>query len=141
MAQGSASNAWDLIPPANRTPQAWDQAARFSYANLMGTLHQPSGTAIIAEEGGRPAAFILLAIGPDSYTGQIYGYLADMYVDPQFRRQGLSLRLHEEAERYFTQHGVKQGKLWIGAANEGALESARKAGFQAEAYVLCKTYS
>ena len=140
MAQGSASNAWDLVPPDDRTPQAWEQAARFSFGNLMNVLHQPFGTAIVAEEDGRPVAFVLVAIGPDSYTGQLYGYLADIYVDPAFRRQGLSLRLHQEAERYFTQRGVRRAKLWIGAANQTALDSARMAGFEAEGYVLSKTY-
>lgn len=141
MMQGAASNAWDLVPGPERTPDAWMRAAGFSYGNLMTMLRQPGGTALVLEDAGRPVAFILLSIGPDSYTGQVYGYLGDIFVAPEHRRRGLSLLLHQEAERYFRQQGVRQGKLWIGAENQAALESAKKAGFEPEGYVLRKRYT
>lgn len=141
MVTGSASNSWDLVPEADRTPEARQRSWMAAHMNLMGVLGQRFNTALVAEEEGRPAAFILLAIGPDTYTGQIFGYLADIYVAPAFRRRGLSIVMHREAERFFRERGIHIGKLWIGAANQAALESAKKAGFGVEAYVLSKQYT
>ncbi|MHB9144644.1 MAG: GNAT family N-acetyltransferase [Symbiobacteriia bacterium] len=140
MLQGSAGNAWDLIPAADQTQEAWVGAWEGARGNLFSVLSQPGCTALVAEDAGRPVAFILLAAGPDAYTGQAFGYLADIFVLPEYRRLGLSRTFQQEAERYFRSLGIHRGKLWVGAHNKAGLGSARRGGFEVEAYILSKEY-
>lgn len=140
MVQGSASNSWDLILPGERTPEAWQAAWEGAKGNLFSVLAQPGGTAVVAEDAGRPVGYILLAAGPDSYTGQLFGYLADIFVVAEYRRQGLGRMFQQEAERYFRSLGIRRGKLWVSAHNEKGLGSARSGGFEVEAYVMSKDY-
>jgi GNAT superfamily N-acetyltransferase len=45
------------------------------------------------------------------------GFIADVYVDPEFRRQGIARRLVETINKWFTEQGVRHVEWQVAVAN------------------------
>jgi ribosomal protein S18 acetylase RimI-like enzyme len=73
--------------------QALEAAARFS-ADGFGT--RPAFTAVIAEHAGVPAGYALFWPTYDTESATRGGWLSDLYMLPQARRQGIARRLMVE---------------------------------------------
>ena len=58
-----------------------------------------------------------------------HGYITDIYVDPEFRRQGVGRKLVKAAEEWFTSQGLDHVRLQVSAANEAGLAFWRSVGF------------
>ncbi len=58
-----------------------------------------------------------------------FGKIADIYVVPESRRQGIGKKLMEAAEEWFKQRGVSEIILEVSCKNEAAIEFYKKLGF------------
>lgn len=115
--QMAGVTAWNITPEddkARTTPQAVAESAQ---ANLMGVVQSPFGTAVVAEESGRPVGYLLIGIQHNDKTGEPHGYMADIYVDPAYRRAGVSKGLHQLGEEYLRRLGIRHATNWTHAHN------------------------
>lgn len=64
----------------------------------------------IAEEGRQFAGYIHFGTypEPDYITGELYGYIYDIYVMPRFRRKGVATSMITEALGWFRKKGFKE---------------------------------
>lgn len=122
--------AWDITPADDRAHTTFQAVAANAQRNLAAVLRSPSGTAIVAEEGGRPVGFLLVGLQPNDITGQPTGYMADIYVEPEYRRQGIAEQMHDVTEEYLRSIGVRRASNWTHAHNAKGLSSSRRHGFQ-----------
>lgn len=130
--------AWQITPEDDRqatTPQAVALGARM---NLIGVLRSPGGTAIVAEEDGRPVGFLLVALQPNDKTGQPQGYMADIYVEPAYQGRGLARQMHFAAEAYLRQIGIRTITNWVHAHNRQGQAASARHGFETWGVMMAK---
>jgi len=103
---------------------------------LLGEVARLDGFTLIAEVDGKAAGFLLGYI--DSLgDGDIHlreefrrsGHISDVFVDPAYRRRGLTRAMLDEAERRFKSKGLAWMDLSFVDANDGAEKTYRAAGF------------
>jgi ribosomal protein S18 acetylase RimI-like enzyme len=83
----------------------------------------------VAELEGRVVGFLWLAIMP-TMTDPRGGYIKNIYVVPELRRQGLGTRLLEKADEWFQQMGAKTAQLSASVANPEAIRLYEKMGYE-----------
>lgn len=136
--QGVAAHTWDILAPEERSGTSPDIVAEGAQANLMAVLQSPGGTAVVADDGGRIVGYLLIGVGPDGVTGEMFGYLADIYLDPAYRGRGIARRMHEIGEGYLVQLGVRKAKLWTHAHNPQGQASAQRNGYKPYGIAMLK---
>ena len=62
--------------------------------------------------------------------GQWYGIIDDVWVEPRYRRQGLSRRMLVELVRFARDHGVESLQLEYSASNREAAVAWKRLGFR-----------
>lgn len=67
------------------------------------------------------------------------GYLADMYVLPDYRRQGIGSRLFDSAHKWFRENGVGKVELNVLAQNSVGRNFWKSKGFEDRRLVLLKS--
>lgn len=134
-------NAWQILPPDDRAVASIAAVAEAAEGNLMRVLGSPGSTAVVAVEDGRPVGYLLIGVHPDDKTGEPVGYMADIYVEPQYRKGGLGARFHDAGEAYLRQIGVRRASLWTHAHNQLGQRSAIKQGYRMRGVMLSRTIS
>jgi GNAT superfamily N-acetyltransferase len=130
--------AWEITPEDDKAHTTLEQVAENAQQNLMAVLQAPYGTAIVADEGGLPVGFLLIGLQANEKTGQPHGYMADIYVEPAFRRHGLAQELHAAAEEYLRSIGIRKASNWTHAHNPRGQSSSLRHGFQLWGLMLSK---
>jgi GNAT superfamily N-acetyltransferase len=134
----AAVNAWQILPPDDQALASIAAVAASAEANLHGVLGTPGGTALVAVADGRPVGYLLIAVRTDEKTGEPHGYMADIYIEPQFRKHGLAVRLHDEGEWYLAQLGIRKATLWTHAHNPLGQKSAERRGYRLSGVMMAK---
>lgn len=134
-------NAWQILPPDDRAIASIGNVAMAAESNLMSVLQSPGGTALVAVADGKPVGYLLIAIRTDDRTGEQTGYLADIYIEPEYRKLGLGGRFHELGEGYLTKLGIRKATLWTHAHNPLGQRSARKRGYELWGMMMSKPLS
>lgn len=99
---------------------------------------------ILAVSEGKPAGMCVLlwkAVPDDPnypLLPRVNGHIDDLYVAPEFRRQGIATLLCREAERLAYEKGVQTLSLMVWSFNEKAMALYRKEGFEPVMYNLEK---
>jgi ribosomal protein S18 acetylase RimI-like enzyme len=109
-------------------PDVVDRYARW----LPQRASDPTSVFLFAHQGGQPAGF-LIATTEESipiYRTPRFGFIHDVWVQPEFRRSGTALALVQEACRRFAAMGLEV-RLETAHANETARRAFSKAGFRA----------
>lgn len=135
----AAEASWQYTPPAERersTPEFIGQAAHY---NLLGCLSSPGGTAVVVEENGRPFGYMVVTLSPNERTGEMQGYLADIYVEPAYRRSGIAKELVRWGEAYLQHLGIRSETNWVHAGNEKSMKAAETLGLKPWAVMMAKT--
>lgn len=130
---------WHVTPADDKaatTPQAIAQNALSNLERVLGT---PGGTAVVAEEGGRPVGFLLIGIQPHERTGEPQGYMADIFVEPEHRGKGIPRALGTMGETYMRQLGLRRSLYWIHAGNRQGQRAAFNDGAKVRGLVVSKT--
>jgi GNAT superfamily N-acetyltransferase len=134
----AAVNAWQILPPDDRALASIGHVAMAAETNLFEVLRSPGGTALVAEADGRPVGYLLIGINVDPKTGQRSGYMADIYIDPAYRSQGIASRFHQMSEQYLTDMGIRKATLWTHAHNPLGQKSAERQGYRLWGMVMAK---
>ena len=81
--------------------------------------------ALVAENGGTPAGFVLARL-----RGQRQGWISDLYVAPEFRRAGAAGMLVKDATSALRERGAKVVELEVKATNDDARAVYERWGFR-----------
>jgi ribosomal protein S18 acetylase RimI-like enzyme len=126
----SAITAWEIMNPSDKAVARPEVVFANAQRSLVQCLSSPGGTAVVADEGGLPVGYMLIVLRPDEKTGEMQGYLADIYIKPQYRRQGLAKELHRVGEDYLRQLGIRKATNWVHATNPLGKKSSQEKGFR-----------
>src|SRR2546428_2358173 len=135
----AGETAWQITPPGDRARSHPDLIRQAAHQNLAGCLSSPGGTAVVAEENGRPVGYLVVTLQPDDRTGDAHGYLADIHVEPEFRRSRLAKELHQVGEEYLQQLGIRTVTNWVHAGNEKGQKAGEYFGLRPWAVMMAKT--
>lgn len=134
----AAANAWKTLPPDDQALASVTDVAGSAESNLEAVLSSPGGTALVAEDGGRLVGYLLIGIRPGDRTGEPTGYLADIYIDPAYRGQGIAGRFHEVAESYLARVGIRKATVWTHSHNGLGQKSAQRQGYRSYGAMMSK---
>ena len=81
--------------------------------------------ALLAENGGTPAGFVLARL-----RGERHGWISDLYVAPEFRRAGAAGMLVRDATAALRERGANVVELEVTATNEDARAVYERWGFR-----------
>lgn len=126
----AAVTDWEIMNPTDRAVARPEVVQANAHRNLLATLASPGGTAFVADDGGRPVGFLLIGIRPDDRTGEWQGYMADIYLLPEYRGKGIAKRLHEAGEWYLRQLGIRRITNWVHATNPLGQKASQARGFR-----------
>lgn len=92
------------------------------YARSLAERVEDSHTGIfVAETNGKLVGFVLGVVAdmiPEMFEQKTGGFLADIFVDEQYRKQGVGRRLVEALTGWFRNRGVQQMEWYVAAQNE-----------------------
>jgi GNAT superfamily N-acetyltransferase len=107
-----------------RLPTAAPGAAENYAARLLERRDDPDTRAFVAEVGGQVVGYILGAVIdllPDLFEYVDSGFIADVFVDPAYRRRGIARRLVETINAWFADRGVYRVEWQVATANPDAI--------------------
>jgi GNAT superfamily N-acetyltransferase len=93
----------------------------------------PYTQTFVAEVGGQVVAYILGAIielQPDLFEYVDSGFIADVFVDPAYRRRGIARQLVETLTAWFAERGVFLVEWQVAALNSDAIRFWESVGGQ-----------
>jgi ribosomal protein S18 acetylase RimI-like enzyme len=106
------------LPPA--APQGVRRYAR----QLLDRLDDPLTRVLVADAGGEVVGYVLgvvVDLAPQMFQQEASGFLADIYVDQAYRRQGVGRALVEALVAWFAQRGLRYYEWHVAARNEESL--------------------
>lgn len=98
---------------------------------LSGKLLDPDTIILLALKDGRAVGYLMgfLIFPPPVFTPRKIGFINEVAVAEEFRRQGIGTRLVEEALAWFRERGATSLELSVYAKNQVAKEFWHKLGF------------
>jgi ribosomal protein S18 acetylase RimI-like enzyme len=105
-------------------------AARYT-KRLIQRLDDPFTRILVAEEDGRVVGFALgtiLDLLPDIFDIEPGGYLADIFVDPAWRKRGVGRALVEAMLQWFHEQQVRYIELSVAVRNAEAIAFWKSVG-------------
>jgi ribosomal protein S18 acetylase RimI-like enzyme len=137
--------SWDELEPLYRAlhqhheplrnftlPDGWPEAQRAMLTSEAETVLLVART----DDGVVAVLDGLIRVHP--ITGTRSGCINSAYVDPQWRRRGLTARMTERFQRWAVEHGATELSLGLDAANEVGIEAWRSLGFEAVSYRMAR---
>lgn len=128
--QMSAITAWEIMNPSDKAVARPEAVNANAQRNLITVLSSPGGTAVVADDGGWPVGFLLIGLRPDDKTGEIQGYMADIYIHPQYRGMGLAQEFHRIGEEHLRRIGIRRATNWVHATNPLGKKASNDKGFR-----------
>ncbi|MCK6577157.1 MAG: GNAT family N-acetyltransferase [Anaerolineae bacterium] len=107
-----------------RLPPAAGAGARRYAASLEERLDDPSTRILVAEIDGQSAGYVLAMIVDtmdDMFVHETSGFVADIYVKPEFRRDGVGRAMVGTLHQWFVESGVDFYEWHVAALNAGAV--------------------
>ena len=108
-------------------------AAGFAYQSYL-TLHlrSPKSIVVLAREGGRTAGFCCAYVCQNlpMFLPAEFGYVSDLFVLPDFRRQGAGTALLSRVTEFFRAAGVACAQLQVYRQNESGRAFWEGKGFE-----------
>lgn len=119
---------WAALVAYHRTldpnmPQATPQGAELYARNLSSRLQDPQTQVFVAEQDGRVVGYVLgvvVDLMPEIFEQETSGFLADIFVEADYRRQGTGRALVDALASWFHERGVRYFDWHVAASNTGA---------------------
>lgn len=92
----------------------------------------------VVEIEGEVVGFLWVAIFSNTWTGERYGYINNIYVRPELRERGIGNMMMAKAESFFRFHHLRKLRLTVTSSNAAALGLYQKAGFQIQRHEMEK---
>ena len=102
-------------------------AAAFRHDLRRAALDPHHGIFVLDE--GELSGFLWLVICENTWTGERYGYVNNLYLTPQRRGAGLARELMQQAEKWFRERGIKRARLTVTTSNESACHLYENCGY------------
>lgn len=138
----AALQDFEAVHEPNRLPGS-DMAKQHLEALEAWINEHYAGGNIIAEIAGRPAGWAMFGVVtahgfmvPEE--NRLIGQLSDLWVEPEFRRQGIAAALIGEAERRFREAGIRRMQIAAIAANTDAIDLYKQLGYNPYEVALSK---
>ncbi|HVM95733.1 MAG TPA: GNAT family N-acetyltransferase [Candidatus Acidoferrales bacterium] len=103
------------------------------YGHFLASQAQSSDVVVfVAESDGDIVGYVYAGVEPLSWKElrDRAGFVHDVYVAPQARRQGIAVRLVEAAAEWLTATGVPRVMLWTAEPNGAAQRLFARLGFR-----------
>ncbi|PKR84184.1 GNAT family N-acetyltransferase [Heyndrickxia camelliae] len=85
---------------------------------------------LVAKKAGFLMGWVLIDKSSDWFTGEEIGWISDVYVKREFRRQEVATQLLEKSLLHFKHLGYSDVRLNVFSFNESAIRLYEKLGFQ-----------
>ncbi len=108
-----------------RLPDATPGAADRYADRLIERRDDPRTRSFVAEVAGEVVGYILGAIidlHPDLFRHVESGFIADVFVEPAYRRRGIAQQLVATLNAWFAQQGVRHTEWQVAAANTAGID-------------------
>ncbi len=112
-------------------PPAAPQGARRYARQLLDRLDDPMTRVLVADADGEVVGYVLgvvVDLAPQMFQQEASGFLADIYVDQSYRRQGVGRALVETLIAWFAQRGLHYYEWHVAARNQESLAFWRSLG-------------
>jgi ribosomal protein S18 acetylase RimI-like enzyme len=119
--------SWDadkygFLPQPEKLYQRW----------LTRLANQEGSVFLVAENQGQLVAFVAATVEKEIpiYRTKEFGFIHDIWVEPEYRQQGIAKQIVELTIERFRQMGVEQIRLDTAAINEAARKLFTSCGFR-----------
>lgn len=117
-------------------------AAAFRHDLRRAALDENNGLFVLSElDSGRGeilCGFVWIVLCHNNWTGERYGYINNLYVEPARRGCGLSDELLLYAENWFRERRVSKLRLTVTATNVAACRLYERLGYETQRYEMEK---
>ena len=119
-----------------------DFAAAFRHDLRRASLDENNGLFVLSEldpkRGEILYAFVWIVLCHNNWTGERYGYINNLYVEPARRGCGLSDELLLHAEGWFRERRVTKLRLTVTATNVAACKLYERMGYATQRFEMEK---
>ncbi|MGB0495350.1 MAG: GNAT family N-acetyltransferase [Kangiellaceae bacterium] len=107
---------------------------KFHYYDLKEMIESENSVVVVAEVDGKLVASGYAKIKKSKHylTHECHAFLGFMFVDPEFRGQGINNKIIDELGRWSKSKGIKVAYLTVFAENDSAIRAYEKQGFEKE---------
>lgn len=131
--------SWNDLPPALQARTSRRALERQIRRLIEQLLASGESTFLIAEEeNGGDVGHIWLGETVEAVSGERRGYIYDLYVVPEARRQGVARALLAAAERLARRRGYREIGLTVAVHNDAARRLYESLGYHPERLLLSK---
>lgn len=128
--EAAVARLWQMLTDYHveidsRLPGATPGAAQRYAARMIERRDDPHTRALVAEVNGQVVGYILGAVidlHPDLFAHVDAGFIADIFVDPDYRQRGIARWLVDRMNDWFARRGVRHVELQVAAANQDGIE-------------------
>lgn len=101
------------------------------YYDLDSLMHSEDSVLVVAEINAEPigCGYALIKSAQPYLVHDRYGYLGFMYVNPEFRGQGVIALILNALKSWCTEKGITEIRLEVYEGNLPAINAYRKSGF------------
>lgn len=103
-------------------------ASAFRHDLRRGAL-DPNHSIFVLDDGSA-IGFLWLVICENTWTGERYGYVNNVYLVPSQRGQGLAREMMSHAERWFRSRGINRARLTVTSSNAIACRLYEECGYK-----------
>lgn len=102
------------------------QAFRF---DLRRASLDPQHGLFVLDEGRGVCGFLWLVVCHNTWTGERYGYINNVYIAPHRRKHGLGRDLMAHTDAWFRERGVGRVRLTVSSHNQSAVALYERSGY------------
>ena len=117
-------------------------AAAFRHDLRRASLDENNGLFVLSEldsqRGELLCGFVWIVLCHNNWTGEHYGYINNLYVEPARRGCGLSDEMLLYAENWFRERGVTRLRLTVTATNVAACKLYERMGYATQRFEMEK---
>jgi len=132
----AVAHLWESLVAYHREldaslPPAAPQGARRYARRLIDRVDDPMSRVLVAEVDGKVVGYVLgvvVDLAPEMFSQEPSGFLADIYVDAEYRRAGVGRALVEGLVAWFHERGLHYYEWHVAARNEDSLAFWRSMG-------------